>query len=98
MLFTLSEALRQIDPHVVLDDGVTARTVEQLLFSVDNASPLEYFIGKDSEGRLLIFEIDSRGFAVYPAAFVEKKNLGSVDSPRNNFQPANGASFLPRLA
>lgn len=78
MLFTLTEALQQIDPHVILGDGRTLRSVEQILFSSDPMDWHEYAICVSDLGQLLIYQIDSNGYVVLPPAFTEEKAANPV--------------------
>jgi hypothetical protein len=73
MANTLYETLRLIDPYVKLNDGVSIRTVEQVLFALDPADPEEYALFSDHEGRLLIYRLAPGGHPLPPAAFIEEK-------------------------
>ena len=70
---TLAEVLRQIDPYVQLNDGHTVASVESRLKLLDPRDLTEYAIYADAEGRLLIYELDIRGYLKRPAVMVEQK-------------------------
>ena len=82
MPYTLIETLRQIDPYVQLNDGVTVATVGCRLQTVDCRDLTEYALGVDSAGRLLIYELNLRGFPIRPPVLVEQKPPLPLHSPQ----------------
>jgi hypothetical protein len=73
MSYSLHETLNQIDPYVKLNDGVTIRTVQQVLFSAGPYDGTEYVMFSDPVGRLLIYEVGEFGSIVRPPVFIEEK-------------------------
>jgi hypothetical protein len=73
MLYTLFETLRQIDPYVQLNDGMSVASVRSRLMNVDPTDLTQYALRVDGMGRLLIYRLNLRGFPIQPAAFVEEK-------------------------
>jgi hypothetical protein len=78
MSLSLFETFCQIDPYVRFNDGARVTTAGQIRLMADPSDTTEYVLGTDGSGRLVVYQLSLRGYAVFPPAFVEEK---SSDQP-----------------
>lgn len=71
MASNLYSTLKTLDSEMLLNDGATTWTVENLIDAIDKDDETEYATGATSDGRTTIEKIDARGFRVSPPAYVQ---------------------------
>jgi hypothetical protein len=59
---SLIEFLTTLDPEARLNDGATTWTAENLIDALNDAEEIEYDLGFDSEGRIMITRIKDDGY------------------------------------
>jgi hypothetical protein len=82
MSLTLQETFRQIDRFVNLSDGLAVRPVAEWMMMIDPSDPTEYVLSVDGMGQLMIHQLDLRGWAISPPAFVEQKKGADAFAPQ----------------